>query len=295
MDDAEKQLLKEQIGILIRIAAALETIARGSEPEEPNLQKPIEEFAGFNWDSIGATVVKKDANGPTHLEYGGYLWIRRSPTNKYGPAIWFSRSAGKDAEGNTRYLRLISFRTVGEADPLPEKASALLEKSKPPAAKQETQKTAEQAADQALEKVRASKAADKENPEEKSQKAQPEKPNGKRPYTPEQLRTRLGEIQALHTGKEASEPQRGLVAMLLEKCFAGENDASDKRRTVQKYLFGTPSLKDVFDSSVLAALDWLKPTRDSGGDYQSDALAIQEARAVYREALKAEGQTEMFD
>jgi hypothetical protein len=50
--------------------------------------------------------------------------MRRSPSNKYDPAIWFSRANGKDAEGNVQYLRLIVFKPVKEVDQLGDKARA---------------------------------------------------------------------------------------------------------------------------------------------------------------------------
>jgi hypothetical protein len=119
------------IGLLKRMVESLEILARGNQPEEPNLIKPIEAFTSFDWPSIGATVVREDGSGPTHLEYGGYLWTRRSPANKFSPAIWFSRSAGRDEEGNTQYLRLITFREISEAEPLPARVGKTLDRQAP--------------------------------------------------------------------------------------------------------------------------------------------------------------------
>jgi hypothetical protein len=111
---------------LERIANALEKLARGNAPEEPNLVRPIEEYRRFDWASIGASVVRQDSDGPTHLEYGGFVWSRRSPQNKFDGAIWYSRSAGKDTEGNVLYLRLITFREIKDVDPLPAKLARTL-------------------------------------------------------------------------------------------------------------------------------------------------------------------------
>lgn len=104
---------------LARIADALEKMAAGGMPAAPDYQKPMEEYAGFDWSSINATVVASDADGPSHIEHAGYLYQRRSPKNKYEPAIWYSRSAGRDEAGETVYQRLITFRTMKTADPLP--------------------------------------------------------------------------------------------------------------------------------------------------------------------------------
>jgi len=123
MDEAQYNRLAS---ILERIAAALETLARAGAPAEPNYVKPLAEYRAFDWSSIEATVVQQDADGPTHLEWGGFLWTRRSPANKFDPAIWYSRAHGKDADGNNQYLRLISFKPLGDADRVPEKTAAQL-------------------------------------------------------------------------------------------------------------------------------------------------------------------------
>lgn len=117
-----EELLAGILGQLVRIGDALESIARSGEPAEPNLVKPLEEYSGFDWAALNATIVHQDQDGPTHVEWSGNLWTRRSPANKFDPAIWFSRAAGKDAEGNVKYLRLITFRKIGAAEPVPEKA-----------------------------------------------------------------------------------------------------------------------------------------------------------------------------
>jgi len=104
-----------------RMADALEKLVATKDPIAPNYVKPLEDYANFDWASIEATVLREDQSGPTHLEYAGAIWTRRSPSNKYGEAIWYSRANGKDEDGNTKYLRLITFRPIGEADPVPEK------------------------------------------------------------------------------------------------------------------------------------------------------------------------------
>lgn len=109
------------IELLASIAASLAEIASHTErerPEAPNFQRPIDQYPTFSWDSIEATVVRSDEYGPTHIEWDGRLWTRRSPENKFGEAIWFSRTSGKDTDGNNRYLRLITFKKVSEAEPL---------------------------------------------------------------------------------------------------------------------------------------------------------------------------------
>jgi hypothetical protein len=294
MDNSEFSAL---MGALNRIAGALESLARGSEPEALNLVKPIGDFTGFDWSSIGASVVQKDSDGPTHLEHGGYIWTRRSPKNKFQLAIWFSRGAGKDPEGNVNYLRLITFRTIGEADPLPEKAVELLDPvgqpARKPAAAPEASKpngNGSQHAPVTVGKVATDLAKQVKPSQAPEAEKKPAQQPAKRPYTPDQLRSQLEAHKTVHIGKEATEKQRNLIAMLLELCFAGEGKTEEKRHLVQEKLYGRSSLKELFDAEILAAIDWLKPITDSGGAIKPDPIAVNEVRQVYQEAV---GQTEM--
>lgn len=119
--DSNSELTRQ----LIRIADALERMANGGEPTAPEMRRPIEEYKTFDWAAIDASVVNSDIDGATMVEYAGTLWTRRSPVNKYEPAIWFSRANGKDAVGAVKYLKLITFQTIHDADPLPKKAAEL--------------------------------------------------------------------------------------------------------------------------------------------------------------------------
>lgn len=134
MDRSEKliitlgQRISEQNEILQMIAASLQgieshlrQIAISSNPA-PNYQRPLSDYPGFDWLSIGATVLKEDGDGATAVEWNGQIFTRRSPHNKFDAAIWFSRCIGKDADGNNRYARLISFKAVNDAEPIAAKA-----------------------------------------------------------------------------------------------------------------------------------------------------------------------------
>lgn len=119
------------IAHLARIADALEKINRPGKDDTPDLVKPIEEFESFDWASIDAQVVKADRFGPSHVQWNGHIYTRRNPANKYGPAIWYSRSTGRDEENEkSTYARLITFREISDADPLNEKTSDVLEKNR---------------------------------------------------------------------------------------------------------------------------------------------------------------------
>ena len=122
------QRISEQNGILRTIAASLQgveshlrQIAVSSNPA-PNYQRPLSEYPTFDWDSIGATILNRDGDGVTAVEWNGQIFTRRSPSNKFAEAVWFSRHLGQDSDGNKRYARLISFRALIDAEPIAAKA-----------------------------------------------------------------------------------------------------------------------------------------------------------------------------
>ena len=105
-----------------------------------------------------------------------------------------------------------------------------------------------------------------------------------RPLNPDALRSSLEmKARGIHADKQASEEQLGLSMGMLEYCFAGDSNSQALRKEVLDYLFGIESGKDLSSPRVLSLLDWLKPTRDSGGAYVPDAMAAREAALVVRE------------
>lgn len=103
------------------IESHLRQIALSSNPA-PNYQRPLSEYHSFDWSSIGAGVLKEDEDGVSSVEWNGQVFTRRSPNNKFDAAIWFSRCVGKDADGNNRYVRLITFKAASDAEPIAAKA-----------------------------------------------------------------------------------------------------------------------------------------------------------------------------
>jgi hypothetical protein len=93
-----------------------------SSNQAPNYQRLLSEHPHFDWPSIGAAVLNKDADGAASVEWNGKVFTRRSPNNKFDAAVWFSRCVGKDADGNNRYARLISFKAASGAEPIAAKA-----------------------------------------------------------------------------------------------------------------------------------------------------------------------------
>jgi hypothetical protein len=133
-DHAEKlivalgQRIGEQNGILRAIAASLQGVEAHlrqmaiSSNTAPNYQRLLSEYPTFDWSSIGATVLNRDGDGATSVEWNGQVFMRRSPSNKFQCAIWFSRHLGQDSDGNKRYARLITFRDLNDAEPIAAKA-----------------------------------------------------------------------------------------------------------------------------------------------------------------------------
>jgi hypothetical protein len=126
------QRITEQTAIFRMIAASLQGIEANlrqmaiSSNTTPNYQRLLSEYPSFDWPSIGATVLNRDGDGGTAIEWNGQIFTRRSPDNSFASAIWFSRSAGKDSEGKNKYVRLITFKPHSESGPIGAKAKGRL-------------------------------------------------------------------------------------------------------------------------------------------------------------------------
>jgi hypothetical protein len=127
------QIQQRQTLALEKIAVSLEKLTAAAErltpKTAPNYQYSLESFKTFDWSGIGATVEKSDQHGAAIVSWGGQQFIRRSPANKYDPAIWFSRCTGKAEDGSNVYERLITFKPLSktEVDPLPDKVRRLVD------------------------------------------------------------------------------------------------------------------------------------------------------------------------
>ena len=105
---------QQWINLQERQAIALEKIAQllaRSLPRQPapNYKAILEQFNEYDWSSINAQVELTDQYGVSSVIWQGDRYKRRSPNNKYGAVIYFSRAVGKDERGNTQYERLITF------------------------------------------------------------------------------------------------------------------------------------------------------------------------------------------
>ncbi len=118
------EIQHRQMLALERIADSIQHLVPASTAA-PNLTAPLESFAQFDWASIAAIVERSDQYGAAIVSWRGLQFVRRSPSNKFGEAIWFSKSVGKDDNGDHRYERLITFKPLSKVEPVPERVSRL--------------------------------------------------------------------------------------------------------------------------------------------------------------------------
>lgn len=118
LDYQRRQTLAQE-----KIALGLGRLTLSAAMPSPNYTRSLSEFQRFDWASIGATVIQHDNHGAAIVRWGDRDYVRRSPNNKFGEAIWFSRSSGRDELGNTTYERLITFKPMSKAEPVPTRIS----------------------------------------------------------------------------------------------------------------------------------------------------------------------------
>jgi len=74
------QRITEQAEILRMIAASLQGVEGGlrqmavSSNTAPNYQRLLSEYPTFDWSSIGATVLNRDGDGVTCVEWNGQVF-----------------------------------------------------------------------------------------------------------------------------------------------------------------------------------------------------------------------------
>lgn len=115
-----------------------------------------------------------------------------------------------------------------------------------------------------------------------------------RPYSAKVLRQRMAEGALHYEGKQANDKQYGLTMGMMELCFAGKEESRDLRHSLTMYLFGVGEQERLTGPQVLAALDWLKPKKDSGGAYAVDPMAISEAQSCIVARRMELGQEALF-
>ena len=133
LGDFERSMLEQQFAIaqgLREIWSELRAIrterAAAFPAPMPHYSEPLASFPSFDWEAIDATVEERDSDGVATVKFRGHRYVRRSAANKFEPAIWFSRTIGKDDNGDNLYERLVTFKSFPAADPLPEKTKGAL-------------------------------------------------------------------------------------------------------------------------------------------------------------------------
>lgn len=142
-----------------------------------------------------------------------------------------------------------------------------------------------------------SKPAEQKPPEQKqpapaTQPSSTPAPGASR--TPDQVKAFIDDTAAHWAGKKISDGKRGLIAPMLEACFAA-GDASAKRHQVQLYLTGKASIRDIPDNYLIAIYMWLGPSQDTGGQWLPLVNATREANAIIASLDAQPGQMNLLD
>lgn len=115
-----------------------------------------------------------------------------------------------------------------------------------------------------------------------------------RPLAPITLRSWLAaKAQAIGIYQALPE-QLGLMNGMINLAFAPDKDVDKIRRSCIHFLWSVDSSKKMSGPQIKATLDWLKPTKDSGGAYYPDPLSVQELHSVWTSELEAKGQGKLL-
>lgn len=112
-----------------------------------------------------------------------------------------------------------------------------------------------------------------------------------RPLAPVTLRAFLAARSKAVGIFKASDEQRGLMIAMMEMVFAPDPSSDKIRRSCIRFLFNLDSSKKMTGPQVKATLDWLNPTKDSGGALFPDSMAARELMGVWEAEQLAKGQT----
>lgn len=278
------QQAERMLALLGSIAGSLATIERSLLPEAPNYKRPIADFADFDWDSIGARVVKTDAYGVAQVEHNDQVYTRRAPENKFGEAIWFSRPDGKDADGNNRYVRLITFRKFGEAEPISRKAEALVQQQRPAPAAQDARQ-GPQAGTGTPQEPQTHKQAGAQQPAPSAAQSSADDDFAalvsatQRPRPPETVQALI-----LARAKKQPKPQNDDGKDRMRMWTALSNLCGNRQehiRTVLGYFYGPEvSTKALTEGQCKAITEWVNAVKQPDGSYVPDLHTVTEYKAI---------------
>lgn len=300
------------LAVLDDIAASLRTIAASAPQTTPDYQRRLEEFAGFDWQAIDATVLDTDNDGPAAVEWRGRRYTRRAPQNKFDAAIWFSRSTGRDEDGTVHYERLITFKVQAEPEPLPAKAKQALAAVAPALVQNGNGNGGKAAVAHVLAPVAAVASPAPATPPATPQAAQPAPatasahacPNcgkdwrfyvadclshiapgemlmpvivrDRHPLDPAGLRLWLRQESYKLRGRTCTNRQRHDVSGAWKSLV----ESDDLRRKAKAALSGYESAGEMPDALVLAMHGWLRPTGANGSIAFTDSMAGEEVSLV---------------
>lgn len=126
----------------------------------------------------------------------------------------------------------------------------------------------------------------------KASDAQPAAQDGEtRPYDPAVLKAKMLDRSDKLSGSALKGTEAQTVAMNLNECFSGNED---KRKAVLFYITGHESAKDLDAGWLLALKKWINPQKDTAtGKWFMDPMSVKEARLVYAQTMKDQGNVEM--
>lgn len=297
------------MALLDDIASSLRTIAASAPQTTPDYQRRLEEFAGFDWLGIGATVLENDQDGPAAVEWRGRRYTRRAPQNKFDAAIWFSRAAGRDEDGTVHYERLITFKVQAEPEPLPAKAKQALatvtpalvqngngQKVTPAPSVAPAQPTPQLAPVAPVASPTAQTApavpsahacpncgkdwrfyvADCQSHRQPDGADAPPMARAHKALSPADLRLWLRQEAYKLRGRTCTNRQRHDVSGAWKSLV----DDDDLRRAAKKALSGYESAGEMPDALVLAMHGWLRPAGANGSITFTDSMAGEEVALV---------------
>ena len=125
---SDADIMRMGVAALLRIAAALEA---QREPEPETLEYPLSQLKGFDWASIGATIVATDEDGVSTIRTAEGKFAKRRSNDKFGVEVWFSYATGKKPDGTNLYRKVIEFKDSKPAEPLGRKTAQALAQAAP--------------------------------------------------------------------------------------------------------------------------------------------------------------------
>jgi hypothetical protein len=121
-----------------------------------------------------------------------------------------------------------------------------------------------------------------------------------RPWSPEQVVDQLTNAATVYMQNkktDASDAQRRLVVMLIEKALANPNlekvdrvAQENDRRSLTTFATGYASTKDMPGVTIQALLWWLHPDKNDTGQYLVPDYVIQECHAIMKQVAVKDGQ-----